>query len=137
VGNKAKSRVLSGEESVIEINKLHGLAVAAQSNVIAEYGEGQVDLLYISFYQQPDSAGVAFSEMIKKIAHNDKGPFSHLIKLNEQGENAFFMIGIGASHYVFLSGQYIIWLQTYQSFGKKIPGTILDLYPLDPASRLR
>jgi hypothetical protein len=137
VGTKTRSKIFSRNESVEAINKLHGLSVAAQNNIIAEYGIDQKDLLYVSFYQNSDSAVVAFNEMIKKIAHNKKGPFYHLVQLNEAGENAFFLMGMGASHYVFISANFIIWFQTYQSFGKEIPESILNYYPPDPISKQR
>jgi hypothetical protein len=134
VGTKARSKIFSRSESLEAINKLHGLSVATQNNIIAEYGTDPKDLLYVSFYQNPDSAGIAFKEMIRKIAHNKKGPFFHLIQLNKAGKNVFFLMGMGASHYVFISGNFIIWFQTYQSFGKEIPESILSYYPLDPIS---
>ena len=69
--------------------------------------------------------------MVKKIAHNKKGPFSHLMPIAGSGRNAFFLLGMGASHYVFLSGHHIIWLQTYQSFDLEIPKSLSEIYPVD------
>ena len=137
VGTKTRSKIFSRNESVEVINKLHGLSVAAQNNIIAEYGTDQKDLLYVSLYQNSDSAVIAFNEMIKKIAHNNKGPFHHLIQLSETGKNAYFLMGMGASHYVFISDNFIIWFQTYQSFGKEIPESILSYYPPDRISKQR
>ena len=137
VGTKTRSKIFSRTESVEVINKLHALSVAAQNNIIAEYGTDKKDLLYVSFYQNSDSAVIAFNEMIKKIAHNKKGPFHHLIQLSDTGKNGFFLMGMGAFHYVFISGNFIIWFQTYQSFGQEIPESILSYYPPDPISKQR
>ncbi len=126
-----------GEDAIKDIDKLHGLAVAAQNNVIAEYGEDERDLLYLSFYQNKIDADNAFFEMVKKIAHSKKGPFSHLMPIAGSGRNAFFLMGMGAAHYVFLSGHHIIWLQTYQSFDLEIPVSLSELYPVDSESDKR
>ena len=39
-------------------------------------------------------------------------------------------LGMGAMHYIYLSGKSLLWLQTYQSFGNKMPEQLLALYPL-------
>jgi hypothetical protein len=39
-------------------------------------------------------------------------------------------LGMGAVHYIYLSGQSLLWLQTYQSFGDKLPRGLLELYPI-------
>jgi len=33
-------------------------------------------------------------------------------------------------HYIYVSGKFLLWLQTYQAFRDKLPGRLLELYPL-------
>jgi hypothetical protein len=55
--------------------------------------------------------------------------------LSKYKHKAYFTLGMGAGHYIFLSGKFLLWLQTHQYFGGELPPQLLDLYPLtaDPA----
>ena len=54
IGEKERLRVISGEQAAQVVNKMHGQSVAADENVIAEYGAGEKkDILYISRYPDP------------------------------------------------------------------------------------
>ncbi len=64
LGDLELSKVITGGEAIEEINKLHGLSVAASKNIIAEYGREKKDLLYISYYQDNE-------ETVKDILSND------------------------------------------------------------------
>ena len=57
IGQKARTRVISGNQAARVINKMHSQSVAAVANVIVEYGQEQKDILYISFYKEQKAAG--------------------------------------------------------------------------------
>ena len=130
IGHNERSRTVSGKQAAEVINKMHGQAVAADANAIVEYGREKKDILYISYYKDQHQAGDAFNLMIDKMASAPKGPFFHLMPLANYSNKAYFALGMGASHYIFISGNYLLWLQTFQSFGGKLPPQLLDLYPL-------
>ncbi len=109
---------------------MHNKSVAADANVIVEYGTEQKDLLYISYYVDHKLAKKAFELMMKKMAAVNKGPFSHLRQLTTYSKPVYFALGLGAGHYVYQSGNYLLWLQTYQSFDDKLPARLLKLYPV-------
>jgi hypothetical protein len=109
IGNKERIREISGKQAAQVVDKMHGLSVATHANVIAEYGRGKKDLLYISRYSDQNEAHKAFDLMIEKMAAAKKGP--------------------GATHYIYVSGESLLWLQTYQAFKDKLPGRLLSLYP--------
>lgn len=129
IGQKERRRVISGNKAAAVINKMHGLSVAAAANVIVEYGSDKKDILYISFYKKQEAAGEAFNLMIKKMADAKKGPFFHLMPLKRYQNKAYLTLGMGAVHYIYLSGNYLLWLQTDQSFGSELPPRLLKLYP--------
>lgn len=131
IGEKKLTQVISGDEALKVIDKLHGLSVAPQENVIAEYGEDPKDLLYISWYEEEDQARDAFISMISKMMKSEKGPFSHIRALPDYEEKAFMSIGMGAIHYIYFSSHYILWLQTYQDIGRELPIELLSLYPIN------
>ena len=109
---------------------MHTQSVAADDNVIAEYGKEKKDFLYISYYADQNQAKKAFDLMIKKMAAAKKGPFFHLMPLNTFNKPVYLTLGMGARHFIYQSGNYLLWLQTDQSFDDKLPPRLLKLYPV-------
>ena len=130
IGDKERRRIIDGKQAARVINNMHGRAVATDANVIVEYGEDPKDLLYISSYGDHHKAGEAFDLMIEKMASAKKGPFFHLMPLSKYQNKVYFTIGMGASHYIYLSGNCLLWLQTFQSFGDQLPEQLVELYPI-------
>jgi len=130
IGDKERIRVITGKQAAQVVDKMHGQSVATKANVIAEYGREKKDLLYISYYANQNLANEAFNLMIEKMVAAKKGPFSHLMPLKKYGNNVYFTLGMGASHYIYLSGRYLLWFQTHQSFGGRLPQQLLELYPV-------
>jgi hypothetical protein len=130
ISEKKMTNLISGKEALKVIDKLHGLAVAPEKNMIAEYGEDPKDLLYISWYKEEDKARDAFLSMISKMKETDQGPFTHIRALPDYEDKVYMSIGMGAIHYIYCSSHYILWLQTYQDIGRELPDELLSLYPL-------
>jgi hypothetical protein len=130
IGEKERVREITGKQATRVVNKMHGRSVATDANVIAEYGWDQKDLLFISKYSNQTGAKKAFDLMIAKMASAKKGPFFHLMPLADYENKVYLTLGMGAVHYIYLSGQSLLWLQTYQSFGDKLPRGLLELYPI-------
>jgi hypothetical protein len=130
IGRKERIRVISGNQAADIVDKMHGQSVAADDNVIAEYGREKKELLYISFYRDQAQADTAFKLMVEKMASSKKGPFFHLIPLPTYDNKVYFTLGMGSGHYIYRSGNYLLWYQTYQSFGDKLPPRLLKFYPV-------
>lgn len=130
IGQNERTRTISGNQAANIINKMHGQSVAADANAIVEYGKEKQDILYISYYEDQYQAGKAFELMIDKMASAKQGPFFHLMPLSKYKNKAYFTLGMGAGHYIFISGKFLLWLQTHQSFGGELPSQLLNLYPL-------
>jgi hypothetical protein len=130
IGEKERIRVVDGNQAARIINRMHNQSVAADANVIAEYGKEEKDLLYISYYADQKQAKKAFDLMIEKMVAAKKGPVFHLKQLNTYTKPVYFTLGMGARHYIYQSGNYLLWLQTYQSFDDKLPPRLLKLYPV-------
>jgi hypothetical protein len=130
IGLKERVNVISGNQAARVINEMHNQSVAAAANIIAEYGPDKKDILYISFYKEEKAAVEAFHLMIEKMAFAKKGPFFHLMPLKKFPNKAYLTLGMGAVHYIYLSGNYLLWFQTVQSFGGELPPRLLKLYPL-------
>ena len=130
IGEKERVREITGKEASEVVDKMHGLSVATHANVIAEYGRDKKDLLFISRYGDQTEAHKAFALMIEKIAAAKKGPFFHLMPLGQYDNKVYMTLGMGAMHYIYLSGKSLLWLQTYQSFKDRLPVRLLELYPI-------
>jgi hypothetical protein len=130
IGEKKRTNIIVGSEARDAIDKLHGLNVATQKNLIAEYGDEQKDLLYISIFENSGQAGKALELMTRKIAHSKNGPFFHVMRLKDYSGDAFITLGMGATHYIFQSERSLIWFQTYQNLGPEIPEVLLNIYPV-------
>lgn len=130
IGEKERVRVVDGNQAARIINRMHNQSVAADANMIAEYGKEKKDLLYISYYADQKQAKKAFDLMIEKMADAKKRPVFHLMPLYTYTKPVYFTLGMGARHYIYQSGNYLLWLQTYQSFDDKLPPRLLKLYPV-------
>ena len=130
IGEKERVREITGKEASQVVDKMHGRSVATHANVIAEYGRAKKDLLFISRYGDQTEAHKAFDLMIEKMAAAKNGPFVHLMPLGQYDNKVYMTLGMGAMHYIYLSGKFLLWLQTYQSFGDKLPIRLLELYPI-------
>ena len=130
IGEKERVREITGKQAARVVDKMHGLSVATLANVIAEYGRDRKDLLFISRYSDQTEAHKAFDLMIEKMDAAKKGPFFHLMPLGQYDNKVYITLGMGAMHYIYVSGKSLLWLQTYQSFRDKLPGRLLALYPL-------
>jgi len=130
IGNESRVRLVTGSEAVKSINHLHGLDVATTQNYIAYYGAEEEDILYITSYDSPEKAADDFKKMIDKMSVNEDSPFYHLMPLSSYDDNVYMTIGMGAIHYIYLSGKNVLWLQTMQSFGMELPENLLALHPM-------
>jgi hypothetical protein len=130
IGAKDRIGLITGNQAAGVINKMHRSSVAGDANIIAEYGRNKKDLLYITYYADQKNAKKAFDLMVEKMAAAKNSPFFHLMPLGRYQNKAYITLGMGAVHYIYLSGTYLLWLQTYQSFGDELPARLLKLYPI-------
>jgi hypothetical protein len=130
LGGKERTRIITGKQAAQVVNKMHGQSVATAANVIAEYGWEKKDFLYVTYYADQKEAEKAFDLMIKKMASAKKGPFFHLMPLGKYENKVYFTMGMGASHYIYSSGRYLLWFQTFQSYGDLLPQQLLEFYPV-------
>lgn len=130
IGEKTRFNLIAGAKASAVVNQLHGNTVATGKDVIAEYGRGKKDLLYITRYTDGEKARKAFDLMINKMRNAKGGPFTHLMPINQYNGKVYMAIGMGFLHYIIRSGNCLLWLQTDQPFGTALPPRLLSLYPV-------
>jgi hypothetical protein len=129
MGEKERTKIISGKKAARVVNSMHGLSVAPDASVIVEYGQRKKDVLYISRYTNREDAHQSLGLMVGKISSVEKGPFFHLIQLRKYKHKVYMTFGMGAIHYIYISDNSILWLQSYQSFGTVLPPQLVKLYP--------
>jgi hypothetical protein len=129
IGEKDRVNLVAGPRASAVVNKLHGSTVATGGDVIAEYGRGNKDLLYITCYPDWEKAQKSFNLMIEKMRATKGGPFAHLMPIHKYNGKVYMTTGMGFVNYIIWSGNYLLWLQTDQPFGTALPPRLLTLYP--------
>ena len=131
IGAKERLRIISGKQAAQVVNRMHGQSVATDANVIAEYGEGEKkDILYLLRYADSHAAQTAFDLMIEKMAVARESPFFHLMPIGKYQQKVYMTLGMGAVHFIYPSDRYLLWFQTYQSFGTELPQQLLKFFPI-------
>lgn len=130
IGENQRVRVITGDRAAAIVNKLHSGEVAGDDNAIAEYGNDNKVILYITYYKDPKAAQKGFDAMIEKIRATPNSPFFHLMPLPKYQNKVYITLGMGGVHYIYVSGNFLLWLQTAQSFGTQLPVQLLELYPV-------
>ena len=130
IGEKDRVRVITGDQAAAIVNKMHSGEVAGDDNAIVEYGSAKKVVLYITFYKDPKLAQKEFEAMIAKIRATKNSPFFHLMPLPKYQNKVYITLGMGAVHYIYVSGNFLLWLQTDQSFGGQLPRQLLKFYPV-------
>ena len=67
IGEKDRLNLITGAKATAVVNKLHGRTVTTGGDVIAEYGRGRKDLLYITDYTDREKAKKSFNLMLSLI----------------------------------------------------------------------
>ena len=131
IGEKVQQRIISGEEAAQVIDELHTFSVAKIKNIIAYYDDKNEDILYLTWYESAETAAEDLNTMITKMSSNEDSPFYHLMPLSSYDDKVYMTIGMGAIHYIYLSGKRVLWFQTHQSFGMELPESLLSMYPVE------
>jgi hypothetical protein len=100
IGAKERTGILSGKQAAVVVNKLHGRVVAADANVIAEYGREKKELLYITRYKDQKEAAESLDLMVSKIAAADIVIRQHTVIICGQPSAVSFLL-IPLNHILF------------------------------------
>ncbi|MCK5033674.1 MAG: hypothetical protein KAS18_08570 [Calditrichia bacterium] len=120
--------IVKGDSAVKEINILHQLSVVTKKNIIIRYGINSEDILYISKFKDNSDATEVFEAMVSKMQANKNIPFSYLIPMKNY-DNSYMTLGLGSVHYIYRSGEFLLWFSTKQKFYNEIPEDLLKIYP--------
>lgn len=130
-GELPLAKVTKGQDAKKAIDELHGLEVGTADNLILEYkGEHENDLVYVTVYDNREACEQDYKLMIDKMLKAENSPFYHITEIPEYEGKLYMAIGMGALHYIYLSDNNLVWVQTYQDLGRELPKNLSDFYPV-------
>lgn len=122
--------VVQGDSAIAEINILHQSEVAAANNIILRYGPNSEDILYISGYKNNSEATNDLNNMISKMKVSKNNPFGFIVPMKKY-DKSYMTLGLGSVHYIYQSGNYLLWFSTKQKFYNTLPEELLKYFPAE------
>lgn len=111
--------VISGQEAIDQISKLHGLPIELADGYIATYaGQSQMMQLWISVSNSEEEAAQLIKLMDEKMPQNQV--FSNYRVIEIDGKPYYYVTGIGMEHVYYQSGKKAVWI----GIQSQVPGAL-------------
>lgn len=104
-------RLVTGDEAINAINRLHGMPIDVVRGFIAYY-EGLDDkaTIWLSEATSENLAKRQIEVMIDRMKKSRRSPFSHYRLLDANGVSIIGFDGMGQVHYVFRENRWVYWI---------------------------
>jgi len=110
INGLVRNKKLQGTEAEQYVNRLHMQNVVANKSEIGFYETSEnTAIIYITHYNQADTATNELNRMIKKI-QTEKTPFVQGENISINEINVFRCFGLGQTHYVFSRDNILFWV---------------------------
>jgi hypothetical protein len=104
-------RLITGDEAINAINKLHGMPIDVVRGFIAHYkGVRDKATIWLSEAQSEDLAKRQIEVMVEKMKQSKRSPFSHYRVSHVKGRRVVGFDGMGQVHYVFRDKKWVYWI---------------------------
>ena len=123
-GPLPRTNIVSGTTAAKFMYRMHGKITGTRSSIIGYYGTDKKNVLYLSSFENLESAEKALFRMAAKIK---KGPaeFTPPVAQQTQKGIVFQTSGMGLKHFFYRSGRFLVWWQAEPDKAEK---TFSDLY---------
>ena len=114
IGGFRQVRLVSGEEAVNSINKLHGMPIQMTRGIVGYY-EGIRDkaTVWVSQAATEDVGRKQVEVMIGKMRGSGRSPFSGYSTSVEDGRKVSRFVGLGQAHAVFTEEAWVYWVSAH------------------------
>ena len=132
VAGYSLTRALSGEQAILEINRLHGLEFPLVSGAVGVYGTNQQATLWISGSESAAGAQEMMVAMHDRIAQSIMEGNAVFLPEDEQvygARTVYVLSGMGQRHYYFRSGRLLVWLAIDPGIAGEALEQMLRFYP--------
>ena len=118
-------KLISGDDAIKEINKLHGMPIDVVRGFIAHYqGVDDKATIWVSEASSEKLATEQIAVMIDKMKGNRRSPFSHYRTFQTKGLRIIAFDGMGQTHYVFREDKWVYWISAESVKMDKILGKV-------------
>jgi hypothetical protein len=120
------SQVITGEEAIDSIQKLHGKEFPLEDGAVAIYGSRNV-ILWISDAGD-NSDAKELTELMKIRISEGRSPFKEQGKFVQNGITIYELEGLGQQHFYWQSGRLVLWLAADDEFAETALMETIDIY---------
>jgi hypothetical protein len=111
IGNLRLVKLITGDDAIGAINKLHGMPIDVVRGFIADYeGNNDKATVWVSEASSRELAKKQIEVMIHKMKNSRKSPFSHYRSFDMKGLGITAFDGMEQVHYVFVEDKWVYWI---------------------------
>ncbi|MBE9550757.1 MAG: hypothetical protein LWX55_04015 [Deltaproteobacteria bacterium] len=122
VGGLKLVRLITGNDAILSVNKLHGKEIKVESATIACYQGGRKGAtVWRSVSASDKDARQQTEEMVLKMKESELSPFSNYEEKELKGTRIYSFTGMGQQHYIYCIKQKVYWISAS-------PGIIDTIY---------
>jgi hypothetical protein len=112
IGDLIRVQFIAGPDAQVEVDKLHGKALAAEESAIARYarpGERPAEV-WVSRVADEAEARRQTGLMVHKMYENPKSPFKDPSRVDHSGRAVYRFIGMGQAHLIWFGDDLVWWV---------------------------
>ena len=115
------TKLISGQEAIKAINKLHGMPIRIRSGFIAHYKANRHKAtIWVSEAHSEDLADKQIKIMIIKMKNSKRSPFNRYSASVFRKTKVISFYGMGQIHYVFRIDKWVYWVSADEEHVNKL-----------------
>ena len=122
IGKLRRIRLITGQEALDEIDRLHGKRIVVEEGAIGIYrsGSGPPVMVWISRAGTADISRQQTEVMVRKMTTSSGSPFHDPSRQECKGVTVYRFLGMGQVHYVFYRGDLAYWISASPGHAEKV-----------------
>lgn len=122
------TRLVTGQEALLEINQLHGKAFPLTAGAVGKYGRKDEAIIWVAEAADEAAAKEILLAMRDRIAEGNS-PFTPTSELQTGNRNIYMLDGLGQKHFYFQSRNLIVWTAADNPLYERVKAQVLGFYP--------
>ncbi|MDY7002254.1 MAG: hypothetical protein SVS15_10800 [Thermodesulfobacteriota bacterium] len=122
-----RTQLISGQEALDKIDKLHGKKIVVEEGAIGVYqaGVGPPVMVWISRAKTADIAAEQTEVMVQKMVASPGSPFHDPSQGESEGVIVYRFLGMGQVHYIFCRDDLAYWISASSAHAGKVLSAFL------------
>lgn len=113
-------RLITGQEAIDKVSKLHGKSLEIESCAIGFYGDPSApSMVWISRATTPTGSEEQTLLMVERM-EKGQGPFTGPEILTSKGVSIYQFKGLGQEHFIFYRGELAYWISAPPELGTRV-----------------